>query len=158
MPDRQLCARYNVRIDDVTKLIDTALGGQPVSKLYEGDRRFDIVVKLDRAAVASPQAIGRLPVHTADGLPVPLSQVAKIEVVDGQTMIARENSRRRLSVRCDIVGRDQGGFVSGGPTAIRRARSARRARRLRRRVARDVREPPRAPGRISPAYSRRPSG
>ena len=96
LPDRRLCARYNVRIDDVTKLIDTALGGQPVGTLYEGDRRFDIVVKLDRAAVASPQAIGRLPVHTAEGLPVPLAQVAKIDVVDGQTMIARESSRRRL--------------------------------------------------------------
>lgn len=112
LPDRRLCARYNVRIEDVTKLIDTALGGEPVGTLYEGDRRFDIVVKLDRAAVTSPQAIGRLPVHTVEGLPVPLAQVAKIEVVDGQTMIARQNSRRRLSVRCDIVGRDQGGFVA----------------------------------------------
>ena len=111
VPDRKLCARYNVRIDDVTKLINTALGGEPVGTLYEGDRRFDIVVKLDRAAVASPQAIGRLPVHTAEGLPVPLSQVTHIDVMDGQTMIARENSSRRLSVRCDIVGRDQGGFV-----------------------------------------------
>ena len=112
LPDRRLCARYNVRIDDVTKLIDTALGGEPVGTLYEGDRRFDIVVKLDRAAVASPQAIGRLPVHTAEGLPVPLAQVAKIDVVDGQTMIARESSRRRLTVRCDIAGRDEGGFVA----------------------------------------------
>jgi cobalt-zinc-cadmium resistance protein CzcA len=111
-PDRRLCARYNVQIDDVNKLINTALGGDPVGTLYEGDRRFDIVVKLDRAAVASPQAIGRLPVHTAEGLPVPLSQVAKIDVVDGQTMIARESSRRRLTVRCDIAGRDEGGFVA----------------------------------------------
>jgi cobalt-zinc-cadmium resistance protein CzcA len=111
MPDRRLCARYNVRIEDATKLIETALGGEPVGTLYEGDRRFDIVAKLDRAAVASPHAIGRVPIHTAEGLPVPLAQVAKIEVVDGQTTIARQNSRRRLSARCDIVGRDQGGFV-----------------------------------------------
>ena len=111
LPDRRLCARYNVQIDDVNKLINTALGGDPVGTLYEGDRRFDIVVKLD-PAVASPQAIGRLPVHTAEGLPVPLAQVAKIDVVDGQTMIARENSRRRLTVRCDITGRDEGGFVA----------------------------------------------
>ena len=112
LPDRRLCARYNVQIDDVNKLINTALGGDPVGTLYEGDRRFDIVVKLDRSAVASPQAIGRLPVHTAEGLPVPLAQVAKIDVVDGQTMIARESSRRRLTVRCDIAGRDEGGFVA----------------------------------------------
>jgi cobalt-zinc-cadmium resistance protein CzcA len=110
-PDRSLCARYNVRIEDVTHLIDTALGAEPVGTLYEGDRRFEIVVKLDRAAVATPQAIARIPVHTADGTPVPLGQVAKIEVADGQTTIARENGRRRINVRCDIVGRDQGGFV-----------------------------------------------
>jgi cobalt-zinc-cadmium resistance protein CzcA len=111
LPDRSLCARYNVRIEDVTRLIETALGAEPVGTLYEGDRRFDIVVKLDRAAVTSPQAIGRIPVHTADGTPVPLGQVARIEVADGQTTIARESGRRRINVRCDIVGRDQGGFV-----------------------------------------------
>lgn len=111
LPDRRLCARYNVRIEDATRFIETALGGEPVGTLYEGDRRFDIVVKLDRAAVASPQAIGRLPIHTAEGLPVPLAQVAKIEVADGQTTISRENGRRLLTVRCDIVGRDEGGFV-----------------------------------------------
>ncbi len=111
VPDRRLCARYNVRIEDVTRLIDIALGGEPVGTLYDGDRRFDIVAKLDRAAVASPPAIGRLPVHTSDGLPVPLAQVAKIDVVDGQTLIARESGQRRLTVRCDIVGRDEGGFV-----------------------------------------------
>ena len=70
------------------------------------------MAKFDRAFVNSPHAIGRLPVHTSDGIPVPLSQVAKIELVDGQTIIARENSRRRMTVRCDITGRDQGGFVA----------------------------------------------
>lgn len=112
VPDRRLCARYQVRIEDLTKLIDTALGGEPVGTLYEGDRRFDIVVKADRAAIASPQAIGRFPVHTVEGLPVPLGQLAKIELVDGQTTIARENGRRILTVRCDIVGRDEGSFVA----------------------------------------------
>jgi cobalt-zinc-cadmium resistance protein CzcA len=111
LPNRQLCARYNVRIEDVTTLINTALGGQPIGKLYEAEQRFDIVVKLDRAAIPSPQAVERLPVHNADGLPIPLGQVAQISLVDGQTIIARESSRRRLTVRCDIVGRDQGTFV-----------------------------------------------
>ncbi len=110
-PDRLLCARYNVRIDDVAKVINTALGGAPVANLYEGERRFDIVTRVDRAAVPSPQAVGRLPVYSADGQPVPLAAVTRIEMTDGQTLIARENSRRRITVRCDIVGRDQGGFV-----------------------------------------------
>jgi cobalt-zinc-cadmium resistance protein CzcA len=110
-PDRQLCARYNVRIEDVAKVINTALGGAPVANLYEGERRFDIVTRVDRRSIPSPQAVGRLPVYSADGQSVPLAAVARIEVADGQTLIARENSRRRITVRCDIVGRDQGGFV-----------------------------------------------
>jgi len=110
-PNRALCARYNVRIEDVNKLINTALGGEPVGTLYEGERRFDIVAKFGRDVLRSVNAIGRLPVHTADGIPVPLAQVATIEVNDGQTLIAREDGRRRITVRCDIVGRDQGGFV-----------------------------------------------
>lgn len=110
-PDRQLCARYNVRIEDVTRLINTALGGEPIGTLYEGEKRFDIVAKLDRDILTSPSAIGRLPVHTTNGIPVPLDQVATIDIVDGQTIIARQNGRRRITVRCDIVGRDQGGFV-----------------------------------------------
>lgn len=110
-PNRQLCARHNVKIEDVTELINVALGGESVGTLYEGERRFEIAVKVDRYTANSPLAVGRLPVHTPDGLPVPLNQVAHIELVDGQTIIARENSRRRITVRCDIVGRDQGGFV-----------------------------------------------
>jgi cobalt-zinc-cadmium resistance protein CzcA len=112
IPDLQLCARYNVRIDDVKALINTALGAEPIGTLYEGDRRFDIVAKLDRTELTSPEAIGRLPVHTEDGIPVPLAQVARIELSDGQTIIARDNGRRRMTVRCDIEGRDQGGFVA----------------------------------------------
>jgi cobalt-zinc-cadmium resistance protein CzcA len=111
-PDRLLCAQYNVRIEDVARVINTALGGEPVANLYQGERRFDITVKVDRAMILSPQAIGRLPVYPVEGPQVPLAMVApRIEVVDGQTLIARENSRRRITVRCDIVGRDQGGFV-----------------------------------------------
>lgn len=111
-PDRALCARYDVRIEDVNQLINTALGGQPIGTLYDGDRRFDIVARFDRFVLNSQDQIERLPVFTAEGVPIPLSQVAKFEVADGQTMIARDSGRRRLTVRADIVGRDQGGFVA----------------------------------------------
>ena len=111
-PDRQLTARYNVRIEDVAQLINTAMGGNPIGVLYEGARRFDIVVRLDREVISSPQAIGRLPVYTEEGIPIPLAQVAKIEIVDGQTLITRSEGRRCLTVRADVVGRDEGGFVA----------------------------------------------
>jgi cobalt-zinc-cadmium resistance protein CzcA len=110
-PDRGLCARHNVRIEDVNSVINTSLGGEPVASLYEGERVFDIVTKYDKSRVGSPEAVRRLPVHTPEGVPVPLGQVARVEVIDGQTIIARADGRRRLTVRCDIVGRDQGGFV-----------------------------------------------
>jgi cobalt-zinc-cadmium resistance protein CzcA len=111
-PDRALCARYNVRIEDVMKLVNMAIGGEPVSTLYEDERRFDIVARLDKQSRKSVQSIGQLPVYTGDGVPIPLAQVATISVLDGQTLIARGDGRRRMTVRCDIVGRDQGGFVS----------------------------------------------
>jgi len=110
-PDRNLCARYNVRIEDVMKLVNMAIGGEPVSILYEGERRFDIVARLDPEARKSTHSIEQLHVYTGDGVPVSLAQVATIDVSDGQTLIARADGRRRLTVRCDIVGRDQGGFV-----------------------------------------------
>ena len=117
-PDRARCARYDVPIEDVRQLIDTALGGDPVSVIYEGERRFDVVVRFNAAALASTAAVGRLPVTNNDDVPIPLSQVANIRVVDGQTLIAREGGRRRVTVRSDIVGRDQGGFVKDAQKAF----------------------------------------
>lgn len=111
-PDRSLCARYNVRIEDVIYLIDTAIGGAPIGTLFEGERRFDIKTRFAPEYLRSPEAIGRLPVYNPDGVPIPLSQVAWIKIIDGQTMIARADGRRHLTVRSDIVGRDQGGFVA----------------------------------------------
>ncbi len=110
-PDRALCARYNVRIEDVMKLVNMAIGGEPVSILYDEEKRFEIVARLDKQSRKSPEAIGRLPVYTQDGVAIPLDQVATIRVSDGQTLIARGDGKRRMTVRCDIVGRDQGGFV-----------------------------------------------
>lgn len=93
-------------------MINTALGGEPVGTLYEGERRFDIVARFDRDLLTSPESVGRLPVYTRSNVAIPLSQVANFSLMDGQTMIARDSNRRRITVRCDIVGRDQGGFVA----------------------------------------------
>lgn len=112
VPDRKRCARYNVRISDVTRMINTAMGGDPVGVLYEGERSFDIVIKLEKKSMLSPEAIGKLPVHSAEGVPVPLAQITDISVVDGQTVIARSDGIRRLTVRCDVFGRDEGSFVA----------------------------------------------
>ena len=111
-PDRALCAQYDVRIQDVNSVINTAVGAQPIGTLFEGERRFDIVARFDRGKLNSPAALGRIPVFSTTGISVPLAQVASIELRDGQTIIARQDGRRRLTVRCDIIGRDQGSFVN----------------------------------------------
>jgi cobalt-zinc-cadmium resistance protein CzcA len=111
-PNRARCARFDVDIDDVNQVIDIALGGGPVGELYEGERRFEITVRYDASLVKSGFAIRQLPVHSNTGIPVPLVQVADFEIKNGQTLIARESSRRRITVRCNIVGRDQGSFVA----------------------------------------------
>ncbi|AKU98764.1 Cobalt-zinc-cadmium resistance protein CzcA [Labilithrix luteola] len=71
-PDRALSARYNVRIEDVTKMIDTAMGGEPIGTIYEGERRFDIAVKFDRAILSSPRRSGGFPSTPRTGWPSPL--------------------------------------------------------------------------------------
>jgi heavy metal efflux system protein len=111
-PDRVLCARYDVTIEAVMQLINMAIRGEPLGMVAEGERRFGIVARLDERWRRSPQTIGQLAIYTKEGVPVQLSQVARIEVIDGQTIIARQDGRRRVTVRSDIVNRDQGGFVA----------------------------------------------
>ena len=148
-PDRALCARYNIKIDDVVKLINTALGGDPLGVVYEGERRFDIVAKFDRSSIYSSQAIGQLPILNADGVPIPLSQVAKIELVDGQTMIARgerqtpaHGPHRRRGPRPEGLRRRGGGAIQGRGSRQRRRREIQEpGARLQVRVHRHVPEP-----------------
>jgi cobalt-zinc-cadmium resistance protein CzcA len=110
--DKSRLAHYQLSADSVNDVINTAVGGLPVSALYEGERRFDIVVRYAKEFVSSPQAIGVLPVFNDQGEAIPLAQVAQIRVVDGQTLVARADNKRRITVRTDIRGRSQGGFVS----------------------------------------------
>ncbi|MBI2824390.1 MAG: efflux RND transporter permease subunit [Planctomycetia bacterium] len=111
-PDRERCARYGVHIDEVNTLINVALGGEGIGTFFDQERRFDIVARFGREFLTSTESIGRLPVFNESGQPIPLAQVANFSLKDGQTFIAREGGRRRITVRSDIVGRDQGSFVA----------------------------------------------
>ncbi len=105
-------ARFGVRVRDVQDLIELAVGGRVVSSLFEGERRFDISVRFAPEARADANAIGSMLVPTRSGARVPLSQMAKLEVVNGQSIIARRENRRQIAVRTNIRGRDQGGFAA----------------------------------------------
>jgi cobalt-zinc-cadmium resistance protein CzcA len=110
--DREALARYGIDISDVNAVIDLAVAGTPVSEVYEGDRRFAITLRYTREARSSIPAIEALQILTASGARIPLSQVARVKLVEGQTLIARENGIRQMGVRTNIVGRDQGSFVA----------------------------------------------
>jgi heavy metal efflux system protein len=118
--DRTQVARYALNVSDVQDVIDLAFGGSPITSLFEGDRRFDVVARFVPEARADPTTIGHLLIPTRDGGWVPLSQLADIRVVDGATIIARRENERQITVRTNIRGRDQGGFVAEAQARVAR--------------------------------------
>jgi heavy metal efflux system protein len=118
--DRRQVARYALNAGDVQDVIDLALGGSPITGVFEGDRRFDVVVRFVPEARGDPTTIGGLLIPTRDGGWVPLSQLADIQVVDGATIIARRENQRQITVRTNIRGRDQGGFVADAQARLAR--------------------------------------
>ncbi|HTY57984.1 MAG TPA: efflux RND transporter permease subunit, partial [Bacteroidota bacterium] len=110
--DRTAAARFGVNVSDVQKMIEAAIGGRPVSKFYEGERRFDIVVRYASGFRSSLDAVKRMSIVTPAGARASMSQLAAIRLVDGPTIIQREDGRRQISVRTNIRGRDQGSFVA----------------------------------------------
>jgi cobalt-zinc-cadmium resistance protein CzcA len=110
--DRLQVARYGINVSDVQDVVDLALAGNPVSPVFEGERRFDIAARFVPEARADAAAIGRTLIATHDGSRVPLAQLATIRELDGATIIARRENERQITVRTNIRGRDQGGFVA----------------------------------------------
>jgi cobalt-zinc-cadmium resistance protein CzcA len=110
--DRQALARYGLNVEDVQELIELAIGGKQVTSLLEGERKFDVTVRYIPAARASDAALAGILVHAPDGARVPLAELAKISVIDGASIIARRDNKRQVTVRTNVRGRDQGGFVS----------------------------------------------
>ena len=109
--NRYQVARYGINVSDVQDVIDLAVGGSPITTVFEGDRRFDVVARFRPEARADASAIGAVLIPTREGARVPLSQLADIRVADGATIIARRENERQITVRTNIRGRDQGGFV-----------------------------------------------
>jgi cobalt-zinc-cadmium resistance protein CzcA len=109
--DRKAIARHGVNVADVQALIETAIGGKDVTTLYEGERRYSVVVRFPAQTRDSVEAIGRLLLRTPDGAHVPLNSLARIELVDGPAQISREKGKRRVVVGSNVEGRDLAGFV-----------------------------------------------
>ncbi|MEQ8736107.1 MAG: CusA/CzcA family heavy metal efflux RND transporter [Rhodospirillaceae bacterium] len=117
-PDREAVARYGLNIEDVQNVISAAVGGAEAGQVFEGIRRFGILVRFSEEFRDSPEKIGQILVKTPTGARVPLSQLADIREIVGPRQITRENTQRFVTVQANVVGLDIGTFVKLGQAAI----------------------------------------
>lgn len=117
--NRSALFRYGLNVADVQDVIQVALGGKEAGQVFEGDRRFDIVLRLPEALRTSPTAIERLPIPLPDGGYVPLGEVATMSFAPGPNQVSRENGKRRVVVTANVRGRDLAGFVGEVQAKVR---------------------------------------
>lgn len=135
-PDPDALARYGLTQEQVQRQVAAAIGGASAGQWFEGDRRFDIVVRLPEALRSDPAHLSGLPIplpeawrHARDGFrpvawsvagppTVPLGALARIELSEGPNQIQRENGKRRIVITANVRGRDLGGFVAELGTRI----------------------------------------
>jgi cobalt-zinc-cadmium resistance protein CzcA len=110
--DRAKIARYGINVNDVESVIAMAVGGKTATQMLEGERRFDITVRLMGAARDSVGAIEDITVLSPDGSRIPLAELADIKINQGASRISREDNMRRIAIKCNLIGRDQGSFVT----------------------------------------------
>ena len=110
--DRARMSRYGININDANATIQTALAGNTVNSFYEGDRRFDVTVRLDKAYRDAVDDMAELPIAIPAGGSVPLGSIANIQVRQGAARIGREAGGRMVAVKANLLGRDQGSFVA----------------------------------------------
>lgn len=109
--DRKACARYGVLVADVNAVVQAAIGGQAVTQVLEGERRFDLVVRFLPQYRQDVDAIGEIQVSTPDGPRIPLKQLAKISTQTGAFIIYRENNERYIPIKFSVRNRDLEGTV-----------------------------------------------
>jgi len=124
--DRTKTARYGLNVGDVQDAISAAVGGREAGTLFDGDRRFDIIVRLPEELRTDLEAIKRLPVALpkgagAEGLRtsfIPLGEVATLDIAPGPNQVSREDGKRRIVVSANVRGRDLGSFVAEAEEAM----------------------------------------
>ena len=116
--DRQAIARYGINVDEVQGVIQSAIGGEVAGQIYDGIRRFDILVRYIPDARRTAEDIRHVLITAPDGARIPLDQLASIEEIIGPRQITRENNQRFISIQCNVVDRDIGSFVDEAQQAI----------------------------------------
>ncbi len=109
--DRDRIARYGINVKDVQDVIRALIGGTSVGQVFEGQKRYDIFIRLKEPYRKDIEAIRNLLISAPNGRRIPLAQLAHIETVIGPKQISREANQRRLVIQLNVRGRDMGGFV-----------------------------------------------
>jgi len=117
--DRTRLAQLGLGVDDVQEAAAIAIGGREAGVLFEGDRRFDILVRLDDAQRNDIEALKRLPIRLPGGSHVQLGEVAAFEIAPGPNQVSREQGKRRVVVTANVRGRDIGSFVADAQRVVR---------------------------------------
>ena len=116
--DRDKIARYGINVADVEAIVQAAVGGQAATQVIQGEKLFDLVVRMKPEFRESEQQIGNLLVGTPSGQQIPLSALANIHEAGGASFIYRENNSRYIGVQYSIEGRDLESAVNAGQQAI----------------------------------------
>lgn len=117
-PDRAAIARYGLNVEDVNDMVEAVVAGKETGQVFEGEQRFNLVVRLNEASGQNVESIKNLLLTAPNGSRVPLSQVASISLVEGAAQISREDTRRRIGVELNVRGRDIGSFVEEAQAKI----------------------------------------
>ena len=117
-PKRMTLSRYGLTVDDLQDLVAAGIGGENAGLIYEGDRRFQLVVRLPENIRRDVDSLADLPVPLPNGGYVPLSEVADFELAPAPNQISRENGKRRVVVTANVRDRDLGGFVEEAQARI----------------------------------------
>ncbi|MGV8934368.1 MAG: efflux RND transporter permease subunit [Gallionellaceae bacterium] len=117
--DRSRMARYGININDANATIQTAMAGITVNSFFEGDRIFDVTLRLDKPYRDAVDDIAELPVPLPSGGSLPLGSIADIQVRQGAARIGREAGSRMVAVKANLLGRDQGSFVDEAMAKVR---------------------------------------
>ena len=126
--DRKAIARYGLAVNDMQTVVATAIGGQAATQVLEGERTFDLVVKLAPKSVADLESIRNIPVYGSNGERLTLGTVAAVDVAAGLALIEREENERRTAIKLSVRDRDLGS--RGGRSAAKSQRASPSAHRL----------------------------
>ncbi|HNW62574.1 CusA/CzcA family heavy metal efflux RND transporter [Piscinibacter sp.] len=119
--NREAASRYGINADEILEVVQAGIGGSAVSTLIDGTKRFDIAVRLADGFRADPEAIGSIPIRTAEGALVPFSQVATLELDEGYSFVRREALQRYAVLQMDVKGRDVDSFVKEADAKLKEA-------------------------------------